>query len=91
MNRKNRHSFLACVTGVCFQVVNIILSGYIIFHYYYAGSKSAIGFISNILIQGAFVFKGAETAYIDWRHHLARTILASEPISYNKVNPNKHK
>lgn len=87
LNRRSRNSFIACCIGISFQLVNVILSGYIVFALYYSGSKTVIGFASNILIQGGFVFTGAEIAYVDWKHHLARTILAHQPISYNKVNP----
>ncbi len=87
MNRKNKVSCIACVVGMVVQLINIIVSAKLLFVDYYAGTKTAIGFASNILIQGGFLLKAVEIAYVDYKHHLSRTILASEPHSYNVVSP----
>ena len=87
MTQHNKVSFFMCVMGLSIQFINIIVSAVLLFGDYYAGSKTAIGYVSNILVQGGFAIKATEIAYQDWKHNLSRTILAVEPISYNKVNP----
>lgn len=91
MNRKSRNVYVACCIGSCIQFINCVISAVLLLSYYSAGRSTIIGFISNVMIQGGFVFKGAEIAHIDWKHHLCRTILAEVPISYNKVNQKMQK
>lgn len=85
--RRSRYSFYVCVVGLAFQFVNIIMSAVLLFGDYYAGTKTAIAFVSNLLIQGGFIFRAIKVSWVDWNYNLSRSILSVEPVSYNSINP----
>lgn len=63
--------------SICFQSVNIVISGVFLFGtQYYSGFKTATSFIANILLIVSLLWNAFNSSYVSKKHKLAYSCVA---------------
>ncbi len=86
LNWYNRRVFEISMFGMICQIINVIVSGVLIFRDFNDGYKSYTSFFTSVLITATIMKNCAENTYMGLKHSLAYSCISYEPISYNAID-----
>lgn len=83
----NQWLFGTSVVVIIFMIVNVIVSGVLIFRDYYYGYKSVTVFLTNLALVAQLIKKNFENGYEGVFNSLALSCIELEPQSFNTIDP----
>eukprot|EP00823_Brevimastigomonas_motovehiculus_P008234 TRINITY_DN7509_c0_g1_i1.p1 TRINITY_DN7509_c0_g1~~TRINITY_DN7509_c0_g1_i1.p1 ORF type:complete len:383 (-),score=69.51 TRINITY_DN7509_c0_g1_i1:385-1533(-) len=82
----NLFLFITATTSVVINVLNAIMSGYLVFHDYYDGFRTATVYVTQLMLL-ITVLKGAlRSAWVSMRRNLAISCVQTEFASFNVID-----
>ena len=87
--RLHIHDLAVAITSafaIVMQVVNVIVSGILVFYYYYDGYRTATSFITQILLMLGFMYGPLQSSIFGLRYKVAFSNTEFEPVSFNVID-----
>jgi hypothetical protein len=81
----NRIVLVTSIVAIVLQIVNLVLSGVLLFGFYNSGYKTFTTYVTNLLVIATVLYNCYFAAWSGVKHGLGFSAIAFEPVSYNSV------